>query len=154
MFDKKKKKTVTIIISLVIGYFIVNIILLFTMLNDNKGSYKWELNQSINEIKQICIVDAKNETEFEIIKDISIEKISDFIDSYNNIVYEFKSSTRSGHSRGIGFLIIYNDDCYDIITSSHPYYCIIKEGKAVPWVYGYCYGPNENFGKLLIKYLQ
>ncbi len=85
---------------------------------DNK-TYYWEFSQESSQVEALYIVEAGGLYEYEIIKEIPIEKKKEVFDDIKEIAYK-KYGTNLVTTRGWCFVIKYKNEDYDIISYIEP----------------------------------
>jgi len=88
--------------------------------------YHWEFQQDQSEIIGLYIVDAETSKEFEIIKEIPLEKKEELINDITNIEYK-KYGWDPHDANGTCFVIKYRNEEYDIISWIEPSHYYWKE---------------------------
>lgn len=121
--------------------------------------WEWEYEDVVSEIKEIHIVDAKSSLRYEILKTVpkdDYEKLCLDIGELEMYVPESRFSD-PGEPYGKGFLIIFNDGEYDLITESWPSHVkrVFRDGEFVfsPFLTYINYTNIEDFDALIDKYM-
>lgn len=151
----KQQKIALIIVNaaLFVQIFVPSLLLLLMSIN-KPINREYALHHNAEEIKEIFIVDAESSEEYSIIKEISIDKKEKLLSGLSKVRYTFHHSPPHNYTYGIGFLIIYNDNSYDIITSigaNYVYYN--KDGEADASYISFTLA-NSEFDHLVIEYLK
>lgn len=133
---------------------IIWVILLSTLVSClvgcNNNAYHWEFNYNyteISEIKLITIVKS-DPLEYEVIKEIDLELAEEICDDISSLEMQRYGPNLSSHF-GVGFLIVFNNGEYDLITQKEPSHFKFVDSKLEgynSWLYF-----DENEFKYLIK---
>lgn len=146
MKNNKSKDRLVMIIALVILFTIFFCIFIVT---NNNRIENWHFQQELNQITNIYLVDVRSEEEYEIIKEISIEKKDNLIYDLSNVNY--RTNAKKGTPVGIGFLIKYYDESYEIITQKYPCFCKY-ENSMIKTNYSKYYSLDDEFYRIIVNY--
>ena len=134
--------------------FILAITLLFALLlcSCDKTVYHWELQQDESKIAEIYIVDANGPRKYAVIKEISLDKKKELVSEICSLKYQ-KYGFNLHNTSGLCFVIIFENQEYDIISYKEPMHVLIENGEKsalISWLE--C--DYDEFSALIEKYLQ
>lgn len=151
----KQQKIALIIVN---AALFVNILLpsllLLLMISSKPINREYALHQNAKEIKEIFIVDAESNVEYNIIKEISIDKKEELLSGLSKVRYEIRNNSIRFNTHGIGFLIVYNDNSYEIITNIRPNYVEFDNNGYKDVSSTTSSMANSEFDRLVIEYLK
>ena len=121
--------------------------------------WEWEYEDVVSQIKEVHIVDVGSALEYKILKTISkddYDNLCSDIVALDMYMPKFRFGD-PGTPYGKGFLIIFNDGEYDLITRSSPSHVkrILRDGKFVfsPFVSFIKFTHLDEFDALINKYM-
>ena len=132
----------------------IALVLLFTLLlcSCDKTVYHWELLHDESEIVGIYIVEAENPYDYEIIKEISLDKKGDLISDIRALDYR-KYSWFMHDTSGLCFVIKYKNYENDVISAKEPTHVIIN-GARRERMFSWLECDEEAFSALIEKYME
>ena len=136
---------------------IMSIVFTFFVFNYSLLSKQYTLNKDVNNISRICIINESADEDFKIVKEVDLDRINEFLDDLKHITYLFNFKKMFKHSKekteNYSFLIEYSDGSYEIISRANPRYIITGNEIQVISKYKYYVCINDDFTKLVVKYL-
>ena len=154
---KKTSKTLAIILCCIGAINIVGILFcvgVILKLKFDPTVYNWQLAQDKSQITHLYVVDAKFPSDYEIIKEISLDKKDEFVDDIISIEYK-KYGWNPHTTNGLCFVIKYQNQDYDIISSYEPervYYN--DDTKKFSSTFSWLECDDEVFQDLIAKYME
>ncbi len=88
---------------------LIIIIVMLVLSGCNSKIYYWEFQYSQDNVKEIKIVEAKDEFDYEVIKNLDIELVDDIFQDIQNLEM-IKYGTNLKHPSGECFLIVFDND--------------------------------------------
>lgn len=117
---------------------------------DNK-IYHWEFAQSYPDVKELKIIEAKDEYTYEVVKNLDVHFVEELYGDIENLDAK-RYGTNLRHPYGKCFLIVFNNGEYDIISKIEPKHIRYKDDKLRVHSSWLKYD-SEQFDELINKYL-
>lgn len=119
---------------------------------DNKVHY-WEFVQKSNQVKEFKIVDSKdNGNPPKVIGVLDIELIDEFYTDISTLKMK-RYGTNLSAPYGLCFMVIFENDDYDIIAHKEPKHVKYENGEYIHYNSWLCCD-QEDFDELINKYLE
>ena len=103
------------VVSFVLSIFIV----ILSLVGCNHKVYHWEFEQSVQNVKEIKIIEVEDEFNYVVIKELDTEFIKELYDDIQKIEMK-RYGTNLSHPSGKSFLIVFENGEYDIISKTEP----------------------------------
>ena len=132
--------------------FITILIVVITFVGCDNNIYYWEFAQESNNVKEIQIIEAKNEYEYVIIKNLDIELVEELYAEIESIeMRRYGPSLLSPN--GKCFLFVFDNGERDIISKMESKHLKYKEERLMAYN-SWLKCDEEQFDELINKYLQ
>ncbi len=133
-------------------FVIITISLILISLTNCTGNiYHWNFEQDVSEIKELKVVNAKDEFDYEVIKELDICLIEELCQDIQSLkMTKYGSNLR--HPYGECFLIVYHNGDYDIISEIEPKHIKNTDDKLIAYN-SWLRCDLEEFNALIKKYL-
>lgn len=117
---------------------------------DNK-IYYWEFAQSYPDVKELKIIEAEDEYNYEVVKNLDVHLVEELYEDIENLDAK-RYGTNLSNPYGKCFLIVFNNGESDIISKIEPKHIRYKDDKLMAYNSWLKYD-SEQFDELINKYL-